>query len=68
MKHKDKVKLARKLTPHPEEGRGIFGSDAWNRHRLQIAARVDRIQGMQHRIALEKKAKRALEAARAVAV
>lgn len=59
MRHKDKVKLARKLYTKADKDMrwGLFDSYAWKRRSEAIASRVKRQQDAAHKRALERKAK-----------
>ena len=60
MKHKEKIKLARRLRTNDElkSGVPIFQSENWEKRKEAIRSRVKRIQAKAHQRALERKAKR----------
>ena len=57
MKHKDKVRLARKMRSRNDikNHEPIFGTKAWDIRKLGIAGRVQRQQGATHKRALQRK-------------
>lgn len=57
MKHKDKLKLARKLLTKEEKHTPVFQSKAWEARKEAIAKRVERVQAVAHSRALERKKK-----------
>jgi len=59
MKHKEKIKLARRLRTNDElkSGVPIFQSENWEKRKEAIRSRVKRIQAKSHQRALERKAK-----------
>lgn len=63
MKHKEKIKIARKLRTNDELkfGVSIFQSEGWGKRKEAIRNRVKRIQAKAHQQALERKAKRLKE-------
>jgi hypothetical protein len=58
MNHKQKLKLARKMHGRVHvKGYGVFGTDAWDKHRKAVAKRVEREQAASHAKAVERKRK-----------
>jgi len=59
MKHKQKVKLAKKLLTGVEKKKKvpIFQSNAWEARKEAIAKRVEKVQAVAHARALERKEK-----------
>ena len=57
MKHKNKLKLARRMESKHRKGYSVFVSPQWESRKSGIANRVRKAQAIAHARALEKKAK-----------